>query len=109
MYYQPTPINWNGFHFLIMSAPDDSSMKRCIAVSINFIIIHLNFYLSQDMKSNNVKVLVRCCDSTYDEKPLIDCGIQIHEFNFEDGKLPTEQDIHKWLEIVDEFWAEKGE
>ena len=33
MYYQPTPITWNNYHFLIMSAPDDSSMKRCIKVS----------------------------------------------------------------------------
>ena len=38
MYYQPTPISWNNYHFLIMSAPDDSSMKRCIKVSnpLNF-------------------------------------------------------------------------
>lgn len=33
MYYQPTPISWNNYHFLIMSAPDDLSMKRCIKVS----------------------------------------------------------------------------
>ena len=41
MYYQPTPINWNGFNFLIMSSPDDSSMKRCIAVSNYNIPKHL--------------------------------------------------------------------
>jgi hypothetical protein len=34
MYYQPTPINWQNFHFLITSAPDDQSMKKFIKVSV---------------------------------------------------------------------------
>ena len=33
MYYQPTPISWEHYHFLIMSAPDKKSMKKCIKVS----------------------------------------------------------------------------
>lgn len=33
MYYQPTPITWNNYQFLIMSAPDNDSMKKCIKVS----------------------------------------------------------------------------
>lgn len=32
MYYQPTPINWGNLHFLIMSAPDNDSMKKCLKV-----------------------------------------------------------------------------
>ena len=32
MYYQPTPISWQHYHFLIMSAPDDHSMKKCLKV-----------------------------------------------------------------------------
>ena len=35
MYYQPTPINWQTYHFLIMSAPDDNSMKKCIKVRVS--------------------------------------------------------------------------
>lgn len=33
MYYQPTPISWQNYHFLIMSAPGNDSMKKCIKVS----------------------------------------------------------------------------
>ena len=32
MYYQPTPISYKDYHFLILSAPDDKSMKKCIKV-----------------------------------------------------------------------------
>ncbi len=32
MYYQPTPIDFKNYHFLIMSAPDSSSMKKCVQV-----------------------------------------------------------------------------
>ena len=59
MYYQPTPITWDKYNFLIMSAPDDSSMKRCIA----------------DIKNNNVKHVIRCCERTYDERPITDINI----------------------------------
>ena len=45
MYYQPTPISWQDYHFLIMSAPDDQSMGKCI----------------KDLKANNVKLVVRTC------------------------------------------------
>ena len=33
MYYQPTPIDFDGYHFLIMSAPDAQSMRKCSQVS----------------------------------------------------------------------------
>ena len=32
MYYQPTPIDFKDLHFLIMSAPDSNSMKKCVLV-----------------------------------------------------------------------------
>jgi len=69
MYYQPTPINWNNYHFLIMSAPDNDSMNKCI----------------KDLKANKVKMLVRTCEKTYDEQPLRDGGIDVMELQFPDG------------------------
>jgi len=69
MYYQPTPIDYADHHFLIMSAPDSSSMKKC----------------SQDMKAHNVKLLVRCCDNTYNESELTSKGITVKELIFPDG------------------------
>ena len=38
MYYEPTPISWQHYHFLIMSAPDKKTLKNCIKVGsqLNF-------------------------------------------------------------------------
>ena len=89
MYYQPTPISWNEYNFLIMSAPDDSSMKRCI----------------KDLENYNVKHLVRSCEKTYDESMLDEQGIKVTELMFPDGMLPDQPIIDQWLKIVDEFFT----
>jgi hypothetical protein len=46
-----------------MSAPDSSSMKRCI----------------KDLNSYNVKHLIRSCEKTYDEYVLVEAGIEVSE------------------------------
>ena len=81
MYYQPTPISWNNYHFLIMSAPDNTSMKRCI----------------KDLENYNVKHLTRSCEKTYDEDMLTEAGISLSELMFPDGKLPDQEIIDEWL------------
>ena len=88
MYYNPTPISWNNYHFLIMSAPDTGSMKRCI----------------KDLEKFNVKHLARSCEPTYEDQPLLDANIKVTELIFDDGMLPEEEIINKWLDIVDEFF-----
>ena len=55
-----------------MSAPDDSSMKRCI----------------KDLENYNVKHLARSCEKTYDEEMLHNAGIKVSELMFPDGMLP---------------------
>ena len=88
MYYNPTPISWNNYHFLIMSAPDNSSMKRCI----------------KDLEKFNVKHLARSFERTYEEQSLIEANIKLTELMFPDGMLPEEGIINTWLDIVDEFF-----
>ena len=88
MYYNPTPISWNNYHFLIMSAPDNTSMKRCV----------------KDLEKFNVKHLARCCERTYDENQLTEANIKVTETNFPDGMLPPQNTVDEWLDIVDEFF-----
>ena len=85
MYYQPTPISWGDYNFLIMSAPDNSSMQRCI----------------KDLEKFNVKHLICSCEKTYDEKSFVERGITVTELAFPDGQLPGNDVIDKWLKIVD--------
>lgn len=40
----------------------------------------INFLL-QDLKTNNVKLLVRTCEKTYDEAQIRAAGIEIHVSN----------------------------
>ena len=44
-----------------MSAPDDQSMGKCI----------------KDLKLNNVKLVVRTCEQSYNEDPLKEANIDI--------------------------------
>ena len=43
MYYQPTPINWGNYRFLILSAPDNDSMKKCIKVILVPLLFCIGF------------------------------------------------------------------
>ena len=49
--------------------------------------------------------MIRCCDSDYDETLLKENNVKIDAFVFDDGGLPKEEVIDKWLEIVDEFYV----
>jgi len=51
-----------------------------------------------------VKLLVRVCQCTYNEKPLQEAGIEVAEFFFEDGQLPSKEIIEQWLAKVDDFF-----
>ena len=54
MYYQPTQISYEHYHFLIMSVTDEKSMKIFV----------------KDMKKNNVKVIVKTCEAGYSTDAL---------------------------------------
>ena len=37
-----------------------------------------------------------------------DAQIQLHELTFEDGKLPEEETIQKWFNLVDGFFDDQN-
>ena len=88
MYYQPTKIDWGHYHFLIMSAPDQKSMKTCI----------------KDLQKNDVKLMIKSCETTYSHDKFEKADIKVQELLFSDGQLPPKELIDKWLKIVDDFF-----
>ena len=56
------------------------------------------------MESYNVKTLVRSCEKTYDDEQMRKNGIEVHELMFDDGMLPEEALIDKWIKIIDDFF-----
>ena len=92
MYYKPSPVEYEKYQFLIMSAPDDSNMPR---------------YL-QDMKDYNVTLLMRTCDNSYSEDKIKEQGIEVRELSFPDGSAPPKGIIEEWLSIVSEHFSSKN-
>mmetsp|Transcript_43381 Transcript_43381/g.49898 ORF Transcript_43381/g.49898 Transcript_43381/m.49898 type:complete len:172 (+) Transcript_43381:118-633(+) len=90
---RPSPIEYKGLNFLIMDAPDNST-------------IHL--YI-KEMKKHNVTTLVRTCEPTYSETKLTQEDIDPHDLAFPDGLEPPDSIISTWLELVTKvFNVRKG-
>ena len=92
MYYQPTQISYEHYHFTIMTAPDQKSMRNYV----------------RDLKKNKVKILVKSCETEYSGDMLVKEGIELQELIFEDGRLPSKDVTKRWLEIVDDFFDPEG-
>ena len=52
---------------------------------------------------------MRTCEKTYDETALIKEDIQFQEMFCPDGQVPSKDIIKRWLQIVDNFFAQKPE
>ena len=97
MYYTPTPIDFEGLKFLIMSAPVDTTMEA--TVKVLYILV---FNSKQELKKKHVTVVVRTCEKTYDDKLITDNGIHIEDLPFPDGKKPSKEIILRWKKIVND-------
>ena len=77
-------VSYKNKHFLIMSAPDDNTINTAL----------------QDMKDNNVKILVRTCEPTYTETLINDHKIDVVNLAFPDGQNPPQAIIKQWTNLI---------
>eukprot|EP00128_Syssomonas_multiformis_P000406 Colp12_sorted_trinity150504_noHs@23478 len=85
-YIRTTFIEYSGLQFIITNSPKD---------------YNLDYYVDL-YKQNNVKDVVRTChEGSYDASLVEKHGITIHNWNYEDGALPPEDVINKWLELIE--------
>ncbi|CAK9293843.1 unnamed protein product [Gordionus sp. m RMFG-2023] len=82
----PSEIIYKNLHFLIMDRPTDEN-------------IH---YFLEELKSKNVKDVVRVCDPTYQTKVLSAEGIRVLDWPFDDGKAPPTTVVDDWFELLRE-------
>ena len=47
---------------------------------------------------------MKSCETSYTHDALHKADIEIHELIFQDGQLPSQDVIDKWLKIVDDFF-----
>ncbi|CAH1108000.1 unnamed protein product [Psylliodes chrysocephalus] len=73
-----------GFKFLITKNPSNNNLEGFI----------------KELKSNNVKVVVRVCEPTYDTEALKGAGIQVCNLTIPDGTCPSERIVEEFFEIL---------
>jgi protein tyrosine phosphatase type 4A len=89
----PSLVEHKKMRFLIINKPTQSTMPQFI----------------KELKKNNARVVVRCCDPSYDISPLRKEGISVLDFPFEDGAAPPVELVRRWLELVGETFREDPE
>lgn len=79
--------------FLIINRPAQATLPQFI----------------KDLKSHDVRVVVRCCDPSYSIETLTEAGIRVVDLPFEDGAAPPSDIIGKWMDVVKEISEEAPE
>jgi protein tyrosine phosphatase type 4A len=82
---RPSLIEHGPYKFVIMDAPTDANITS---------------YIDQ-LKKNDVSVVVRACEPTYSVAPLNDAGIRVEEMPFNDGDPPPDDVVNRWMELVE--------
>ncbi|KAG0023368.1 hypothetical protein BGZ80_009595 [Entomortierella chlamydospora] len=85
-----SPIKVDSLSFLILDCPSDETLFKYIPV----------------LEEHNTTDLVRVCEGfPYNIQPLTDIGIKVHDdMKFEDGTVPNERIVAKWLELNEEIF-----
>lgn len=86
--HQPyvTTIEYKSDRFLITDQPSRMNMESFVVTCIQ----------------NNVRILVRVCEPTYDEAVLEAAGIRVIDLEFNDGEPPPMSVIDSWFRLIKE-------
>jgi len=85
----PSLVETKRQRFLITDAPSDSNISKYVDV----------------MKKKNVTYVVRACSPTYSTELLEAAGIKVLEMAFKDGDPPPNELVDKWLDLVEQEFA----
>ncbi|CAH1248327.1 protein tyrosine phosphatase type IVA 1-like [Branchiostoma lanceolatum] len=80
----PVVLEHKGMRFLIMDRPSNSNLPKYI----------------EELKSHNVKELVRVCEPTYSTEPLEKEGIHVCDWPFDDGAPPPNNIVDEWFNLL---------
>lgn len=87
----PALIEHENLRFLIVNNPAQATLPQFI----------------KELKKNDVKVVVRCCEPTYSIEPLTEEGIKVVDCVFDDGAPPPKNIVKQWLDLVVETFHEQ--
>ncbi|XP_033640205.1 protein tyrosine phosphatase type IVA 1-like [Asterias rubens] len=80
----PVEITYKHTRFLIIHNPDKNGLDHFI----------------KELKKRDIIEVVRVCNPTYETKLLEDEGIEVLDWAFDDGGVPSNDIIDKWLDVL---------
>lgn len=86
----PSLVEHKKMRFLIINKPSQATMPQFI----------------KELKKHSARMVVRCCDPSYDVGPLRKEGISVMDFPFDDGAAPPVELVRRWLDLVAETFKE---
>lgn len=95
-YFVPSPVSeikYGKMRFLITTDQNDMSLDHFI----------------KELEKYNTKAVVRVCDPTYNEKILQQHGIDLKDWQFDDGAPPPKEVIDNWLKLVNDCFNATSE
>jgi len=80
----PSSLKYGKLQFVIMDAPTDDNLRTYI----------------NELKKKRVRCVVRTCEPTYSEEPLMAAEMNVKDLPFPDGQPPNDDVIQQWLQVV---------
>eukprot|EP00483_Globobulimina_turgida_P000167 UN00167 len=80
----PSFLRYGSLQFVIMDAPTDDNLTTYI----------------KELNEKSVRCVVRTCEPTYSEEPLIAAKMSVFDLPFPDGHPPSDDIITQWLSLV---------
>merc|ERR1740131_378949 len=80
----PSFLEYGALKFVIMDAPTDDNLRTYI----------------KELSQKAVRCVVRTCEPTYSEEPLVAAKMNVKDLPFPDGQAPSDDVIQQWLEVV---------
>lgn len=82
----PSFLEYGALKFVIMDAPTDDNLRTYI----------------KELSEKAVRCVVRTCEPTYSEEPLMAAKMKTIDLPFPDGQAPSDDVIAQWLEVVND-------
>lgn len=80
----PAEIEYKAMRFLIMDRPTDGTIDKFI----------------EELERRGAKDVVRLCDPTYKIERLVDAGIRVLDWQFDDGSPPPNEIVDEWFSLL---------
>lgn len=80
----PSEIVYKNMRFLILDRPSETTLPQLV----------------EEFKKLNVRDVIRVCEPSYKTDALTKAGIEVHDWQFDDGSPPPQNVIDNWFELL---------